>query len=50
MGHWNGHLVAILEGRTLSDLTLDTAHDARRGFEVGPLSAFVEPDFARGVR
>jgi hypothetical protein len=47
-GHWNAHLVAIVDGRRLLDLTLDTASSPTLGFHLRPIAIPAPPGFERG--
>jgi hypothetical protein len=47
-GNWNGHLVCVLENRRLVDMTLDTATDSARGFDLKPIAFEVSRDFTSG--
>jgi hypothetical protein len=45
---WNGHLVAVIEHRTLLDLTLDSMRVPAAGLEPGPLVSPVPREFVKG--
>ncbi len=45
-GDWDGHVVAVIEGRHALDLTLDSARMG--GFDVVPVTFEVAPEFRRG--
>jgi hypothetical protein len=47
-GLWPGHLVAIVAGRWLVDLSADQANSPEHGIELAPLAAVVTPRFLAG--
>jgi hypothetical protein len=47
-GMWDGHLVCIVQGRILVDLTLDQVNQWGNGFAATPARLPVPPDFVRG--
>jgi hypothetical protein len=46
--YWDGHLVAILDGRLLVDLSIDSIARPEIGVEPEPLVAEVGPEFVAG--
>jgi len=48
-GCWAGHLVVIVEGQLMFDLTLTQATRPHWGIQMEPLAALVEPGFLAGT-